>query len=182
MTEVPRRWSIWGASGSGKTTLARVLGERLDLPVLQLDAVRHASGWDSVDNEELARKVRAWLDAHPEGWVCDGNYSAVREQVVARADALVFLDLPLWVTLPRLVARSLDRSWSGRPVYGPGSARESFRMLLSSQSILLYAVKTFHRKRAQRRAWAEARQAEMAVYVLERPSEVTRFMDELPAS
>ncbi|MEO1235120.1 MAG: hypothetical protein AAFZ18_40155 [Myxococcota bacterium] len=148
--------------------------------MLQLDAVRHAGGWDSIDDEELARKVRDWLDAHPDGWVCDGNYSAVREQVVARAEGLVFLDLPLRITLPRLVVRSFDRSWSGRPVYGPGSARESFRMLFGSQSILLYALTTFHRKRRQRRGWAEALRAEMSVHILESPSEVSRFLEALP--
>ena len=41
--------------------------------------------WSRQRNSFLAeaRQVRTWVDDHPEGWVIEGNYSAVRSRVWA---------------------------------------------------------------------------------------------------
>jgi adenylate kinase family enzyme len=51
--QVGRRIAVWGVTGSGKTTLAQRLGETLGLGVVELDAIRHARGWDSTDWPEF---------------------------------------------------------------------------------------------------------------------------------
>lgn len=40
-SDVPRRIAVFGPSGSGKTTLSKQIGERLRLPVVELDALFH---------------------------------------------------------------------------------------------------------------------------------------------
>ena len=46
----------------------------------------------------------------PAGWVIDGNYEAkLGETVLAEADTIVWLDLPLWLKLRRIWKRTRHR-------------------------------------------------------------------------
>jgi adenylate kinase family enzyme len=79
-------------------------------------------------------------------WVVDGNYSAVRDIVWARADTVVFLDYPFRLVLRRLLKRTLRRSlyqeelWNGN--------RETFRQsFFSRDSILVWLLRTYSQKR-----------------------------------
>jgi hypothetical protein len=51
--------------------------------------------------------VREVLDA--DGWVVDGNYSAVRDLVWEHADTVVFLDLPRRTVMRSVISRSTRR-------------------------------------------------------------------------
>jgi adenylate kinase family enzyme len=112
-----RRVSVVGNAGSGKSTLARKLAARLAVPHVELDAIYHQPGWVPLAEEELIRRVGQ--AAAGDGWVIDGNYSAVRPLVWARADTVVWLDLPrpivmfriIWRTIRRVVARA--ELWNG---------------------------------------------------------------------
>ncbi len=106
-----------GNSGSGKSTLARGLAARLGVPFLELDSVFHQPGWEPLAQEEFRRLVTERVSA--DGWVIDGNYSAVRAIVWARADTVVWLDPPrrtvmrqvAWRTVRRAVTR--QELWNG---------------------------------------------------------------------
>jgi adenylate kinase family enzyme len=87
-----RRVSVVGNSGSGKTRLGRMLAERLGVPFVELDAIFHQAGWQPLPPEEFRARVEA--AAAGDGWVIDGNYSTVRDLVWARADTVVWFDLP----------------------------------------------------------------------------------------
>ncbi|UWZ59986.1 AAA family ATPase [Dactylosporangium aurantiacum] len=106
-----------GNSGSGKTTLGRALAARLGVPFVELDAIHHLAGWTPIDVDEF-RKIVEELAAG-DGWVIDGGYSAVLDLVWARADTVVWFDLPrrtvvrqvLWRTIRRGVTRQV--LWNG---------------------------------------------------------------------
>jgi adenylate kinase family enzyme len=112
-----RRVSVVGNSGSGKSTLARRLAAALGVPCLELDSVFHLPGWQELPRQEFQRLVTARVSA--DGWVVDGNYSAVRDIVWARADTVVWLDPPkrtvmrqvTWRTVRRAVTR--QELWNG---------------------------------------------------------------------
>jgi adenylate kinase family enzyme len=112
-----RRVSVVGNSGSGKSALARNLAAVLGVPHLELDSVFHQPGWEPLPHDEFQRVVAARADE--DGWVIDGNYSAVRPVVWARADTVVWLDLPrravmrqvTWRTVRRAVTR--EELWNG---------------------------------------------------------------------
>ena len=112
-----RRVSVVGNSGSGKSTLARKLAAALGVSHLELDSVFHQPGWEQLPPDEFKRLVAARTDE--DGWVIDGNYSAVRPVVWARADTVVWLDLPRRTVMRQVTWRTLRRAltrqelWNG---------------------------------------------------------------------
>lgn len=134
-----RRIAVYGPSGSGKTTLGRQLGEMLDLPVVELDAIHHLPNWQERPLDEFREIVTSKLDSYRDGWVTDGNYGGVREITMAGAETIIWLHLPFRVVYWRLLTRTIVRSarreelWNGN--------RESFRLaFFSRDSILLWGI------------------------------------------
>lgn len=112
-----RRVSVIGNSGSGKSMLARELAASLGVAHLELDSVFHQPSWEPLPEDDFRRLVTA--KANEDGWVIDGNYSAVRSIVWARADTVVWLDLPKWTVMRRVAWRTARRAatrqelWNG---------------------------------------------------------------------
>src|ERR687884_2172384 len=100
---MPRRVLVQGVSGSGKSTFARALAERLGVPYVELDALHHGPNWTEAPADELRARVREAMTAAPDGWVIDGNYEGkLGDTVIAAADTIVWIDLPLRLMLARL--------------------------------------------------------------------------------
>jgi adenylate kinase family enzyme len=122
-----KRVSVVGNSGSGKSTLARALATRLGVPHIELDALNHQSGWQRLPAVEFRERIDTATAAG--GWVVDGNYSAVRDLVWARADTVAWLDPPRRTVMRQVVWRSVHRVamrvelWNGN--------RERWRNLLT---------------------------------------------------
>lgn len=122
-----QRVLVGGISGAGKTTMALRIAARHDLPHVELDALFHGPGWTerptfAADVADVAARDR---------WVLDSDgYSAVRDVLWARADTLVWLDLPRWQVMGRVVRRSVVRGvlrtelWNGNRE-GLGAWRDS---------------------------------------------------------
>jgi adenylate kinase family enzyme len=171
---IGRRIAVWGATGSGKTTLARRLADILALHFVDLDAIRHAHGWDSVPYDEMSSRLVAQLDAHPEGWAIAGSYSAIFDAYVPRIDTLVWLRLPWPISFWRLLGRTLRRAVDRGELYPGSPARESWRQtFFSRQSILLWSI-TQHRH-VQRRV--SARRASLPSHVIVQELRSTREVD-----
>ncbi|GMA31700.1 toxin [Litorihabitans aurantiacus] len=110
----PRRLRIVGVSGAGKTRLARDVAERLRVPHLELDAVFWDAGWAYRDLGEAHAMIDAFVADHPDGWVAEGNWSSRLEGRLDPgtpdgADVLVWLDLPRWLVMVRVVRRTIAR-------------------------------------------------------------------------
>jgi adenylate kinase family enzyme len=135
---IVRRVSVVGTSGSGKSTLAKELAVILGVPYLELDGVYHQSGWVALPPEEFRETVAARVAE--DGWVIDGNYSAVRPLVWARADTVIWLDLPKRAVMRQIIWRTLRRV-AGREELWNGN-REHWRNLFSldpQQSVIAWA-------------------------------------------
>ncbi|RIH90549.1 Shikimate kinase [Calidithermus terrae] len=87
-----QRVVVFGTTGSGKSTLARRLGERLGLPHLETDALHWNPGWVPTPEPEFRAKVGK-ATGGPR-WVTEGNYSAIRDVLLSRADTAIWLDYP----------------------------------------------------------------------------------------
>jgi adenylate kinase family enzyme len=95
MTGMPEtrvtRMALTGASGNGKTTLASALAGSLALPFVDLEGASRAQAAELVATDE---------------WVVDATHERVLgDLVLARAQLLVWLDLPL----PLILLRALRR-------------------------------------------------------------------------
>jgi hypothetical protein len=112
----PSRIAVLGASGSGKSTLAAMLAARLALPYLATDQVFWTGDWRPVPHAE----TRAWLDAATArpAWVTDGNFDGDRDLLWARAELIVWLDLPLAIVMARVLRRNLGWWVRGARVWG----------------------------------------------------------------
>lgn len=101
-----RRIMIIGSPGSGKSTLARKLGAALDLPVYHMDRdVFWTSGWElrkRADQRERIERIVA-----KDAWVFEGSNSGTYYVRLARADMVVWLDVPLGLRLWRVIRRQL---------------------------------------------------------------------------
>jgi adenylate kinase family enzyme len=136
-----KRVAVIGPSCSGKSTTARRLSAILGVPYVELDALHHDAGWTEAPAELLETRVRAALDAAPDGWVVDGNYfGKIDSLVLDAADTIVWLDIPYRTAIRRVVWRTSHRAvrreelWNGN--------RESFRLAFSRESIVLWVLKT----------------------------------------
>ena len=113
-----RRIAVLGSSGAGKSTLARVLGERLDLPVVHLDQLHWLPGW--VDREDGDTQARVDAAAETEAWVMDGSFLRFSKRRFERAHLLVWLDYPTRVCLRRAVRRIRTTHGKVRADMAPG--------------------------------------------------------------
>lgn len=104
------RIDIVGLPGSGKSTLAVALSKKLGIPHIQLDTFWfEAGGRQGTHDTPNIEAVRAHISRSiaevitQKSWVSDGSYLREQHKIAPLADAIVFLDLPLW---KRLVAHT----------------------------------------------------------------------------
>ncbi|KAB1075760.1 P-loop NTPase family protein [Methylobacterium planeticum] len=100
-----RRVVILGPPGSGKSTLARHLGARHGLPVFHLDQAYWQPGWVAKDADAFRAEVARL--AHRPAWVIDGNYTDTIGPRLAAADTLIYLDVPSWLSVLRVLRRAI---------------------------------------------------------------------------
>lgn len=124
-----QRVSVVGNAGSGKTRLAGRIADALAVPLVELDAIHHLPGWEPIDPERFREIVGRLTCA--EGWVIDGNYRTVVSDgpVWARADTVVWLDLPRRTVMRQIIGRSLWRVLTRRDLWNRN--RERFGNLLA---------------------------------------------------
>lgn len=177
----PSRIAVVGPVAAGKTTLSRAVAAHTGLPRIDLDDLFWGPDWTPRATADFHHSVEEQL-AGP-AWIADGNYGGqVAELLLARAELVVWLDVPLRVCLPRLVARSLRRAASGEELFAGN--RETLDHLLAPDSILRWGPQHHHR---HRRRWAERLHPQHApalnVLHLDRARNVTtrlRLLDLLP--
>ncbi|HEX6473826.1 MAG TPA: adenylate kinase [Candidatus Limnocylindria bacterium] len=143
-----RRVNVVGTSAAGKTTFARALASRLAVPHVELDALHWEREWTEAPDAVLRERVTRATDG--DAWVVDGNYSAVRDIVWGRAQAVVWLDFPLRTVLWRYTTRTQRRIRTGEELWAGTGNRERLSMhLLSRDSLLWWILSTYRRRRRE---------------------------------
>ena len=137
---------VVGTTGSGKTTLAGELAQRLEVPHVELDALHWEPHWVEAPIEIFRKRVAHAVSG--EAWVTDGNYSAVRDIVWSCADTIVWLDYSLPTILYRLARRTFRRIFTREELWN-GNKERIWVQFLSRDSIFLWALKTYRRRRRE---------------------------------
>ncbi len=133
-----QRILVIGSPGAGKSTLAGRIARDLGLPLIHLDREYFGPGWSTPPKAEWREKVRT-LAARP-AWVMDGNYASTFDIRVPRTTIIVWLDLPRWRCLTRVlwrVARNYGRSRPDLGAAGPERFDLSFMRWIWSYPVTM---------------------------------------------
>lgn len=147
---LPRRIVVYGVTGSGKSTLARRIGEVTGLPYHSVDdEIGWLPGWTERPAEDQ-RRIAEQICARDE-WVLDTAYGKWLDVPFARVELIVALDYPRWLSLQRLLRRTVSRAVT-RQVMCNGNT-ESWRQVFSRDSIIAWHFRSWARKRSRIRQW-----------------------------
>ena len=140
-----RRVLVAGASGAGKTTLATTTAAALGLTHVEVDALFHGPSWTPrptfvADVERLAAG---------DDWVTEWQYGAVREVLAARADLVVWLDLPRRLVLRQVVLRTVRRRLLRQELWN-GNREPPLWTVLTDPAHVVRAAWSTHADRAAR--------------------------------
>ncbi len=116
---------VMGPPGAGKSTLARQLGAFFGLPVFHLDQVWWRPGWIEAPPDAFRADVER-IAALP-AWVIDGNFTATIVPRLCAADTLIYLDCPNWLSLLRVIRRTISGYGRIRPDM-PAGCLERFEL------------------------------------------------------
>ncbi len=167
-----KRVMIVGAPGSGKSTLARLLGERTGLPVVHIDHIHWKAGWIERDREEKDRLTR---EVHArDTWIFEGGHSRTYDDRVTRADTLIWLDIPVWLRLWRVLRRTVAYLGQARPDLPDGCPEVLGRQTLE---FIAFIWRTRHNSRQRIVAIASNPPPHLAVHHLRSLAEVRAFLD-----
>ena len=108
-----QRVMIVGQPGSGKSALARDMGAITHLPVFHIVRIHWMPGWverPGPERDALCAGVHA-----RDCWIFEGGWSRTYPERLARADTVIWLDLPVGQRLGRVLRRSLYYWGRARP-------------------------------------------------------------------
>jgi adenylate kinase family enzyme len=130
-----RKILVWG--GGGKTALACALGEKLRLPVIELDAIFWLPEWVQREPQEFKAPVHEKIEELDDGWIVDGQYVGhLGSDVLAHAETLIWLKLPWRIIFWRVLRRSIYRVRDKKRICGDNV--ETLRQLFFKRDSLLY--------------------------------------------
>ncbi|MHA1990623.1 MAG: hypothetical protein ACW981_11530 [Candidatus Hodarchaeales archaeon] len=142
--------AILGITGSGKSALATRLSVVLDVPVYHLDDIFWLHGWKQISRIKFRKAVKSFVGQ--DKWIIDGNHSKTMDLTLSNANLVIFLDIPLYIALFRLVTRSIGRNTRfkvGKITPLPVNVQDlrSTRGMIKSISFLWYQAFKFRFKK-----------------------------------
>ncbi|MGH3915472.1 MAG: adenylate kinase [Pseudonocardiaceae bacterium] len=141
VSSIPSRILVYGVTGSGKSVLAERIGIAMNVPWYSVDDLTWEPGWVPVPVADQRSRISAICVQ--ERWVLDSAYSHWLDIPLSRAELIVGLDYPRWVSLARLIRRT-GRRMIRRDLVCNGN-RESLRLALSRSSIIWWHFQSFKR-------------------------------------
>ncbi|WP_335872667.1 topology modulation protein [Bacillus sp. 2205SS5-2] len=106
------------SAGVGKSTFARKLAEKINIDVYHLDTMYWKSGWKEASLEEFSTKQKEIVEK--DVWIIEGNYRSTNHIRIPHADTIIYLELPLYLCLFRVIKRYFTNIGQNRPDMGDG--------------------------------------------------------------
>jgi hypothetical protein len=143
-----------------------------------MDALFWGPDWSPAEDPEFFDRLEIALKA-PD-WVLDGNYTRSMPIKWAEVDIVIWLDY----SFPRTVLQALKRAFSRivtQEELWPGTGnRESLQKLLSSDSILLWTISTYGRRKKQIAGYTEdSAYSHIHFHHLRSPAKAKRFLKDV---
>ncbi|WP_223702076.1 P-loop NTPase family protein [Sutcliffiella deserti] len=163
------------SAGAGKSTFARKLGEALDLSVYHLDCYYWKPDWVEASSEEFAQ-AQADIVSSKSSWIIEGNYTGTFDIRVEHADAIIYLELPLYVCLYRVVKRWITNQGKTRPDRADGCTEK-----LDWKFIHFIYTTYYPRKRKMRERFREY-EKDKQVIILKNRREIDSYIRKVQKS
>ncbi len=174
-----KRINVIGTSGSGKSTCARRLANSLSIPYIEMDALFWRANWQHIDDEEFTRVLGEQLAE--EAWVLDGNYTRMNPIKWQRVGIIVWVDYSFVRTCLQAIRRACQRAWDGSELWPGTGNKESFRLMFSRDSILLWTLRTYFRNRRRYlKLKQEVRQQNLIFVHLRSPLMTDALFEQIP--
>ena len=104
---------VLGTPGSGKSTLARKLSISLKTKAIHLDKYYWKPGWVETTSDVWDLELNELLNE--ESWVMDGNYINSLTKRIKYATHIVYLDIPWYKSIYRIILRMFKYRNTTRP-------------------------------------------------------------------
>jgi len=135
-----KRAVIVGPTCSGKSTLAQRMANLMGSKHIELDAIFWGPDWSERDPGQF-REIISKLIKN-DSWVVDGNYKTVRDIVLSKATALIWLNYSFPRVFYRAFSRTTKRIVRKEKLFSGNT--ETFRsQFLSKDSLLLWLIKSY---------------------------------------
>lgn len=174
-----QRIVVIGATSSGKSTLAEILSGKLNLDFIELDALYWDANWVETPKDVFRQRVETVVRSGC--WVAAGNYHVVCDLIWPRAQAVIWLDYPLWTIFQQLTRRTFMRWWTQELLWG--NNRETLWnhfKLWSDDSLYHWLFKTYwRRKREYPQLLSEPHNAHLTVFRFKSPREADTWVNSL---
>lgn len=160
--------------GAGKSTFARKLGEAKGIKVHHLDALFWKPNWVEASLEEFTEAQEKIVIQ--DSWIIEGNYSNTFELRAQHADTIIYLELPLYVCLYRVLKRWLTNLGTVRPDMGEGCPEQM------EWKFLKFIITTYHSRKKKMESRIQSFQQvgqEKTVVMLKSKKEIQAYIDRL---
>ena len=127
---------ILGTPGSGKSTLAKRISQVLGIEAVHLDMYYWKANWVVTCSDEWEKKVDKLVNQ--ESWVMDGNYINSLSKRIKYATHILYLDIPWYKSIYRIISRMIKYRNKTRPDMQP-DCKESLN--IDFIRFLLWAIK-----------------------------------------
>lgn len=146
-------WIIGSSSGCGKSTLSLILSNVLEIPCLHMDEVRfvkNKSGFCIKPVEEKMKMINEFLENNDK-WVIESHVKQSDDILLNSIDILIWLDIPLYICLYRVLKRSLHRVWFKEKLFNTENREDILTVLKlwSNDSILTATFRWYSKSQTQ---------------------------------
>lgn len=138
-----KRINVVGTTGVGKTTFSKKMASLLNQAYIEMDQVFWGANWKKPTNRDFYDNLKSFLDNTP-SFVLDGNYTKTTALKWAYTETVIWLNLPLNLTLWQLLKRSFKRVLLRKEIWpGTGNKESLYQHLFTTDSIFYWLFKTF---------------------------------------
>lgn len=168
-----KRVLIIGNNASGKTTMAKILAEKLNLPLVHLDRLYWRDNWEHATNEEFDRLLKNELEKSE--WIIDGNIKRTLPTRLKYCDTVIYLDFPSWFCVLNAIRRLIQNYGKSRSDVG-GNCEEKLDW---NAFQFIHSIWQFNRKNRQNFYDLLEQAKNVKVIFLKNRKQVKKFLNEV---